>query len=227
MAPAPIQSNKSDSVFAAGTTQTCTYTSALTPGSFLVGYFSVGANTTIAVADPTNGSWTLGTPRYWANVGYNQVIGYVQNTASSAVTVTTTYGASASFRTMIICEFSGVATSSPVDIASAGKDNSATTGPVDTAFTTLTAGDLIISGTGADGPPSITAGSGFTLREYNSGSGTALEWQVQTSAGSITPAFVLGSAVQATIISTAFKAAAGGGGGAAVPPSLVMAPRWN
>jgi hypothetical protein len=185
---------------------------------------STCANTTMTVADPTNGTWNSIVTRYWANVGYNVGLFWVANTASTALTVTATFGASASFGTIEIAEFSGVATASPIDVNTAGNNLSATTTPSDVSMTTTLANDLVISAIGSDGA-AVSAGSGFTLTAAanNGVSCTGLEYQVKGSAGAISCGFSLASSVQSIIVSAALKASAGGG--PALPPPLVMQTR--
>lgn len=228
MAIAKLQNNTTDGGFTGSSTVACAFPGACTPGSFLVALANVGTNQAHVFTDSASNVWTTEAFIYDSFVNYTIAIGWAQNASGSTVTVTDSFVSGTSiFRTLTVAEFSGVATSSPLDVKSAGKSISpATTTPTDDSITTTAAGDLIVSMLGTDGAASITAGSGFTLLAFNSSSSTGAEFQIQTSAGGIAPAFG-SSNVRSVIISAAFKAAAGGGGGAAVPPSLVMAPRWN
>jgi len=212
VAIAKIQDNNGDSGFTGAASRTSTFPSACTPNTVLVAMASIGANTTITMSDPVNGSWTPIGSRYWGNVGYTVAMFWVKNTASSAVTATAAFGASGAFGTIQIAEFSGLATVNALEVFSGGKDNGATTAPNDVAMTTVNPGDLILSAIGSDGQvPS--AGSGFALTHAaNSTSCTALEYQVQSSAGSITPSWSLPSAVQAIVVSAALVAAPPSGG---------------
>lgn len=220
MAVAKVQSKAFDRGFTAATTAAATFSSALTSGSVLVAMATIGANTTIAFSDGTN-TWTNIVTRYWANVGYNVALAWAPNTLTTAATVTATFGASGSFGTIAVGEFSGVATTSAVDVSTVGNNNSATTAPVDVSMTTTVAGDLILSAIGSDGGV-VSAGSGYTLLEPPAATScTAMEWQVQSSAGAIAPAFVQATAVQAIIISAALKASGGGPATSSAKPPLI------
>lgn len=209
MAPVLVQGNNADNGFTGSTTRAATFPGACTPGNVLVGMCSIGANTTLSMADPTNGTWNSITTRYWANVGYNIGVFWVANTASTALTVTATFGASASFGTIVIGEFSGVTTVSPVDVFSTGSNNAASTTPSDAAMTTTVAGDLILGVMGSDGA-AVSAGAGYALvaAANNGTSTTALEYRVQPAAGSSSSAWSLASSVQSVTVSAALKAAA-------------------
>lgn len=219
MAIVKAQSVQFDDGFAGGTTRATTYTSALTPGSKLICVAGIGANTTVTFSDSVGLSWTTVTSRFWANVGSVVAIGYADNPASSAssVVVTATYGTSGVFRSGHIGEWTGLATGAP-DTFTAGNNQTANTVASDVAMTTTVAGDLILTTAASDGA-TLTAGTGFTLIGFNASSSTGAEYQIQGSAGSITPTINQSSSVQCIVISAAFKAAAGGG--AAYPFELL------
>lgn len=215
MAIVKTQSVQYDNGFGSGANATATFTSALTSGSKLITFATVSGNTTVAFTDSAGNTWTTLTSRFWANIGNTIAIGVADNTSSaSSVVVTATYGASGVFRSGGISEWTGLATGA-ADTFTVG-NNSAGTTASDVAMTTTVAGDLIITAANSDGGI-LTAGSGFTLLGYNSSSATGWEYQVQGSAGSITPTITQGSAVQCLIISAAFAPAGGGGGPTPAP----------
>lgn len=221
MAPALVQSNSFDGGFAGGTTATCTPgASATTVGNYLIAMASIGANTTIAFSDNAGNTWSTVTSRYWANVGSIVAIGWAKVATGQATTVTATYGTSGVFRSMVVGEYSGVASSAPVDTFTAGNNQSANTTVSDVSMTTTAADDLVVSALVSDGGV-VTAGSGFTLLAYNSGSASAMEYQVKTAAGAITCTATQGTAVQAIIVSAAFLS---GGGGPPPYPFELLTP---
>ena len=227
MAIAKLQNNTTDGGFGGAGTTTCTFPGACTSGSFLVALANVGTNQTHTFSDSAGNTWTTIGTIYDSFVDYTVAIGWAQNSSSSTITVTDTHTSGTSkFRWLTVVEFSGVATSSPVDVTSGGKSiTPATTTPTDNSMTTTAAGDLVVSVIGTDGAASCTAGSGFTLLAYTTGSSVGAEFQIQASAGAIAPSFTT-SNVRSVITSAAFLAAVGGGG-PTTPPILVMAPRWN
>jgi hypothetical protein len=203
-----VQSAKFDRGFAGSTTSPVAFPNQLTPGSFLVATASVGANTTVTFSDGVN-TWTTVTSRYWANVGSVIAIGWAQNASTAALTLTATFGASGSFGAIIISEWLGVASSSPVDVFTVGANVSASTSPSDVSMTTTQNGDLVVSATISDGQD-ISAGSGNTLVQSNSTvTDQAMEYQVQATAGAIAMNWTLASAAQSIPISAAFKSATG------------------
>jgi hypothetical protein len=116
---------------------------------------------------------------------------YATNIKAGANTVTVTYGASETYRSLAIQEYSGIATTSPVDtsISNTATGTTSTNGYTSTTSVTGTSGDLIFgfftdeTGNSA----TATAGTGFTVRTNNTAltSPVTTEDMVQTSAGSI------------------------------------------
>lgn len=222
MAIVKLQNTAFDNGFTGGSTATVTYPSALTSGSKLIAFASIGANQSITFSDSAGNTWNTLALKFNGNIPSAIAIGWADNTSSaSGVVVTVTYGASGVSRTGGISEWTGLATGAP-DVFTLG--NTATTTTItDLSMTTTVAGDLIIAASASDNG-SQTAGSGFTMLDYNSSTGSGWEYQIQSSAGSIAASIVQPTAGGAVIVSAAFKPS-GGGGGPALPPELVMAPR--
>ena len=92
---------------------------------------------------------------------------YAANIKAGANTVTATFNGSRAFRRLIVSEYGGVATSSPVDVTAkgAGTGTTAANAITSTAATTTAGGDLIFGTTmDTSAPTAITAGTGFTQR---------------------------------------------------------------
>ncbi len=153
------------------------------------------------------------------NTTNHQFLGicYATNIAGgSSNTVTVTFGAASTYRRIIAAEYSGVASTSPVDTTAtnwSSNGTSSTNGVTSGSATTTTAGDLIIGGVvDAVGTTTITAGTGFTQRNSLNNKDFALQDQVQTTAGSIASTQTFGSANPYAANMVALKPAAGGGG---------------
>jgi hypothetical protein len=128
--------------------------------------------------------------------------------AANANTVTVTFTTAAAYPDIRILEYSGIATTSPLDVTAAatGSSTSASSG----AATTTNANDLIF---GADLTVTTTtgAGSGFTSRIITVPDSDIAEDRIVTATGSY--AATASTTPGAWIMQmTAFKAASGGGG---------------
>jgi hypothetical protein len=226
MAWSLLQKTKADNVFIGGTSLGATFPGACTPGSLLVGFVSWGiVSTTLSVSDPTNGSWTAINTNTHANIPSKIGLFYLLNTASTALTVTGASSASASFGNVIWCEFSGNAASSPLDAQSTGALVNTGLTITDASFTTGTDGDLVVSAIGNE-TAALTAGSGFVIADTNTGSGSGVEWQTQTTHGAIAPSWTQSTNNHAIVISAAFKPAAGGGGSTFRPSGAIIRPSY-
>lgn len=232
MAIVKVQSpTPADSVFTGQSTQNVTFASALTSGSKLLAFGSTAVDVSASLTggsctDTAGNTWTLVFTRYWANVGYTIALWWCDNTSTQASDqVTVNFGSSASFVTLHVAEFTGLATGAH-DVASAGANQSASTTVTDASMTTTVDGDLIVSVVGSDGGV-LTAGAGNTLIDTASGSAAAWEYRIQTTAGAIANTMTQGSAVQALIRSAAFKPDAGAAATPSPRQSNYFAPRRN
>lgn len=208
MAPSKVQST-SNSTGSSGSSTTIAkaYASNVTAGNFLFAVAGGAANTTCTFSSSGDTWATIAT--FWdGNIGQLVSIGYAANVTGGAKTVTATFGTSTIFKSIIIEEWSGVATSSPLDTNTTGLHVPATTTPSDNAMTTTTDGDLILGGIVSDGAV-ISAGTGYTLDIYESGNHYGAEFQVQGTHGSTTVVWTLGSSAQSAVVSAAFKPAGG------------------
>lgn len=155
---------------------------------------------------------------------------YALNIAGGATTVTVTLPTN-SYTAMSIQEYSGIATSSALDVSSVNNTTTVITASNDAtsnASTTTKNGDLIFGGfTLSNGSASgISAGTGFIMRENDfSGAGMATEDQIQSTAGSIAGTWSLGTTgVEYVALMGAFKpqVTTVGGGNATGTQSIVV-----
>lgn len=226
MAIAHVQSGK-NAIDPSGTSVGRAYSSAVGSGSLLIAQITWWSQTSTApsVSDSVNGAWTvIGTP---VTSGATQVsiLAYRANTGAGTPTVTASWGSAVDFPAISTYEFSGAATSSPVDV-------SATAGP--TAGTAVSLGAMTLAEAGelvfmvvtpTDLNRTFTPGSGMTAGQESldggSGWGYADFYGIVASAGSFTPTATINSSTTWKARGTAFKA----GAAVVAPPSLVMAPR--
>ncbi len=169
--------------------------------------------TTINCSDNRGNSYN--TVNYWNDTTNSQAISicYAPNISGGATTVTVTYGngsASVAFRKIIISEYSGVATVSPLDV-STGVGGATATTAVDAvtsgSATTSQNGDLIY-GLVMDttSTTTIAAGTGFTQRYSLDNKNFAVQDLQQSVAGSIASTQTFGATHRYDAAMVAFKA---------------------
>lgn len=208
MAAAHVQSN-SGTVFS-GTTIAVAYSSNVTAGGLLVCH--IYANHGISsVADSRSQTYSAST-NVTDGATYSLATFYFPNTTGGACTITCTFAGAVTYASMQVAEYSGVATSLPLDQTTSNNQTTpgtATDAITSGSVTTTTDGQLIVGWTTAltVGVGTVTAGTNYTARTNIFGD-TVDEDRVQTSAGSIAATFTTTSATSnyITIIST-FKAA--------------------
>ena len=208
MAAAYVQSN-SGTVFS-GTTIAVAYSSNVTAGGLLVCH--IYANHGISsVADSRSQTYSAST-NVTDGATYSLATFYFPNTTGGACTITCTFAGAVTYASMQVAEYSGVATSLPLDQTTSNNQTTpgtATDAITSGSVTTTTDGQLIVGWTTAltGGVGTVTAGTNYTARTNIFGD-TVDEDRVQTSAGSIAATFTTTSATSnyITIIST-FKAA--------------------
>src|SRR5262249_28800355 len=149
---------------------------------------------------------------YGNDTRHNQALAvfYAPAIKGGADTVTATFPVSQAFRRLIIQEYAGLA--GTVDVTSTNIGTGSV--PTSNSATTTTGGDLIFGAFMDDsGTTTITAGAGFTQRQFTSGD-SASEDMVQSSAGSVaaTANFAASSDYLAQMV--AFKP----GGGTTISP---------
>jgi hypothetical protein len=195
-----------------------TFTSNVTVGSLLVMCITSGAADTIAsVADTRGNTWTLVSAA--ASADRSTWLYYAANAVAGATTVTVTYTSGQNpDSAMIIREYSGVATTSPLDVSAVGNDGTAYNQAHSTAATSTTTGasDLVVVAGGVSAAsPTYAAGSGYGNLVSQAGfdlyTSSVMEDQILTAAGAQTGAYSTTSYVRGEAIVAAFKAASAGG----------------
>jgi hypothetical protein len=137
----------------------------VTAGSLLVAVEWFSVNETQTIADNNGNTWTSVIQQYQTNLSAGITIWYAKNAAAGATTVTAS-SASTNGRTLLICEYTGADTASPVDGTAVGDQaNGSASNPDPGAITTSAAGVLI--GAAIVYPTtSPTAGTNYT-RQFN------------------------------------------------------------
>lgn len=132
--------------------------------------------------------------------------------ANGAGADTVTYNAAgSSYMSLIIAEYSGIATTSPLDVA--GSSTGSSTSP-STSITTTNANDLIIGWVTsmAGSTVTITSGSGYTMRQEYEDAATYMHAHLEDKSVSATGAqtvnATLGSSLQWIMRGAAFKESA-------------------
>jgi hypothetical protein len=209
-APAHVQS-PTPVTASSGTTIAIPFASNVTAGGLLVCY--IYANHGIStVADSRSQTFTAAV-NVTDNATYSLAIFYYANTTAGADTVTVTFAGAITYASLQCSEYSGVATSSPLDKFASNSQTDPGTGAnavTSGSVTTVTDGQLIVGWSTAliVGTETISAGTGFSGRTNVFGD-TLHEDQVQSTAGAIAATFTnsLATADNITLIAT-FQASA-------------------
>jgi hypothetical protein len=184
------------------------FTTSNTAGNLIVVAVTWDGSASMSCADSQLNAYALATTQYDGTNNQTLAICYAANIKAGANTVTATFGASSSWRRMLIHEYRGLALTSPVDVV-AKNVASGTTGAdaiTSTAAVTTVSGDLIFGAVMDDAnPTTITAGTGFTQRQALNSTDLATEDLVQTTAGSIAATHTFGAANRYLALMVAFK----------------------
>jgi unsaturated rhamnogalacturonyl hydrolase len=174
--------------------------------------------TTFSVSDNVNGSWLVaGSVHFSTGISQTTALFYLANSKAGTTTITGKPGSAGEYGAMDCQEWSGVATSSPLD--QFAEQDGTTANPSSGSVTTTAAGELILGDLENGYSPS--AGSGFSLINTDTspgtGSGLNTEYQIQGSAGSVAATWKLAVTSWTAQVAT-FKATTGTGG--VSPPSI-------
>jgi glucose/arabinose dehydrogenase len=170
------------------------FTSPNTAGNLIVAAVSSENNPTVACSDSQGNTYSVATTQYDNTKNQFLAICYAANVRAGANTVTATLSVAAGYRRLLVHEYAGIATVNPLDVVALNNanGNTLTDFTTTTAATTTAAGDLIFSALMDDeGTNTITAGTGFTLRQSLNNMDMASEDQVQPAAGSIAGTYTL------------------------------------
>ncbi len=194
------------------------FTSNVTAGSLLVCAVRFGTvGGTYTISDNLNGAWTKDKTQLIATDGDTVIVASFPNSAGGAITVTANDGASGNQIYLAIAEFSGVATTSPVDGTPAG-NNATGTSATSNNVTPTQSGDLIFGACGVANSNTFTQGAGFTfLDDAATGGHLADEYQILAGSGATAATFTLGASDEYGCIAVAYKVA--GSGGTSITPS--------
>lgn len=168
MAWAFVQATAVASGSGSATTVALAYTSNVVAAHLLVAYVTyqdTAQTVTATCADSLGQTWSAAigpTRNSGLGGGWTQYIFYFANTVAGADTVTVTFSASVAFRRLDILEYSGIATTTPLDVTSGAIGSGASTKSSGSATTTQN-NDLIFGG-GITDAGDIAAGATFTSR---------------------------------------------------------------
>ena len=208
---------------AASTTIAATLPNNVTAGNLLVAFAAGGGiNTNTITFSSTGGpTWTNVAPTaFESGAAQVYVLGYAQNAPSGATTVTATFNGSLTNRGIIVVEYSGADTSTPLDVNTTGLSTGNVIQPMDNTLTTTVAdGEMIVSGLvfrNATNPSSPGPGFSSLGADTAQVADIAMEDAIQSTMGPIVPSFfVTGGSQPSGIMSAAFTCRA-----AATPISL-------
>ena len=187
--------------------------------------WDTSANAQPTVSDSQGNTYALATTSNNTATDQGLAVYYAANIAGGADTVTVTLNPSAGYRRLAVQEYSGIATTNPVDVTAEDinvNGSTSTDSVTSTSATTTVNGDLIFGvATQDSGTDTISAGTGFAQRvAVNNGSDNPMltEDLVQNAAGSVAATFTLltPGSYQAQMV--AFKGA--GNSGPSAPPVI-------
>lgn len=199
----------------AATTIAATFPFNVTAGNLIAVAVSWETNvtTTMTCTDTRGNTYTNTAVWNDATLTQGLSICYTIGGSSGADTVTVTLGSTGgAFRRLVINEYSGVATTSPVDGTPAGVGGIVATTGTDAvtsgSITTTLGGDLIFAAvmdTTSSG--TVSPGTGYTQRGYANTKDLVVEDKQQLAAGSVAGTFTFGATHRYDAAVIAFKAA--------------------
>lgn len=229
MAWEEVQAANNVTASGTGTTLTKVFASGVTAGSLLVCSITWGTGTgNASFSDNINGAWgaTVKTTNDAGN-GQSVTTSYFPNSGAGTITITATTP-SADHRGMIITEYSGVATVTPLDGTSAGQVQAAATSHTSPTVTVSQADDLVYGFVCEDTAGSATiSSSNVTIHGGSTGQLPTIVNNVDIAAGdkngpasgTTAVTFTFSTSQGAIIQCLCFKQAAAGG--ASVVPILM------
>jgi len=193
------------------------FTNAQTAGDFIAVGVSWGSGVSISsITDTKGNAYTLAVgPTTFS--GAASAIYYAKNIAAAAAganTVTVTFSAATGTPDLRVAEYSGVNTTSPLDVTAVSTGTSATSDSG--SATTTNANDLLI-GINAVLSGTQSAGTGYTSRQISLYDGNILEDRIVSATGAYSATATLSSSAAWIMQMAAFKAAVSGGD--TTPPS--------
>ena len=201
--------NGNASLNSGGSTSVAITLTGVTAGNCLViGASWVDNTITVSSVSDSNGTMVdLVTQTSWSSGGAAARSWYVKNTASGSHTITINFSGTATFRNIIVDEFSGANTSTPIEnpVITTGSGNGSSPLTLTTASMSVSGNNSMIWAFGNFATSgTIVAGTGYTLRSgsgnwrsetkaENAGSDTAV--MTSTDAGNLSAAWFIGGTV--------------------------------
>ena len=202
--------------FTTTTSFSATFPSSPSTGDLILLSLNYGGNPsapTFSCSDPVNGQYSVSSNYFTSSISQGGALLYKPNITSFGGTVTCTFSPYSNYLGLGVTEYSGAATSSPLDATSS--NSGATTGLLTTGTsTTNLPGELIFTsvmdlGSGSD---TYTGGTGFTIRLNTAGpgsnhSGIAHEDLTQSSPGPVSGSISITTTTTWTAALATFKPA--------------------
>jgi hypothetical protein len=176
-------------------------------GDLIAVAISWGNSSAVTCKDSLGNTFAVAATEYDKNNDQSLAICYAANSKAGADTVTATFGSSVAWRRILVHEYKGIATTSPVD-ASAEATSTGTAVTSGVAITTVP-NDLVFGDVENDtGATTVTSGTGFAKRESLSDvDDTASEDLIQAVPGSTAITFTFAASETYLAQMVAFKAA--------------------
>ena len=190
------------------TSLTASFAAPNTAGNLIVVAVSWGSSAALTCSDSLGNIYAVATTQYDSSNNQSLAICYAANAKAGSNAVTVTFASSTPYRRLLIHEYSGIATSSAVDVVAKNVANGSTAvdAITSTAATTTASGDLIFGAVMDDtGTTTITAGTGFTQRLSVNNKDAVSQDRVQAVAGSIAATQRFGAAHRYLAQMIAFK----------------------
>lgn len=189
------------------------FSSNVTAGSLIVASIAWDTtNTTSVTCSDTQGNlFTTLTVYNDTTTKQALTVCYAPNAVGGADTVTATFGATSISRRIIISEYTGVATGSPVDVTTGQGGIVGTTGAdaITSGTVNTSQGSVLVYGAVEDtsGSTTVTAGTGFTQRSTLNGVEMAVQDRILGSAGTTASTNTFGAAHRYDAIVVVFRPA--------------------
>lgn len=168
-----------------------------------------GTSSAPTCSDSQGNTYFMATYQRDTVMNQSLAICYAPNSKAGTNAVTVTFSGNQSYRRLIISEYSGVATVSPVDITAQNISVASTAANAVTSgsATTTVSGNLIFGAVMDDSATtSITAGSGFTQRAAVNNKDMVVQDMVQGASGTIASTQTFGAAHRYLAQMVAFRA---------------------
>ena len=183
-----------------------------TAGNLIIAFARMSSTSqTIQVTDSLGNVYRDAVSQVQNDDGHQIHIFYAANVLSGANTVTSTFSAINNHPWLAIFEYSGVATSNPLDVTSSAQGTGTLASSGNTAPTGA-ANELVFAGMGLPSGSSVamTAGTGFAVESQYTGtpgSRAGAEDEITTSAGSFAGTFSLNGTSNWTAVVATFSSA--------------------